>query len=484
MATAYRPYPTYPLSIPVASSVCRPWLCTLLIIAADICASGLVIVSSVLLRLAFGGNYKLSLYWRLWPLLGLFVAVFAISGLYPGIIFNSITEIRKIATSITVVFLIIAVLTFLLRVADMYSRLIFFGAWIASLFIEPLARGCVRKWFGCKEWWGYPTLVFGTGETARTLIRRLQQEPHLGFRIKIVLDDDPLEVAPLCGVPVWRGLDNAPRITAESNISHLIVAKPESPRAELLKLIESHAWSFPHVFIVPDLYGISSLSIEAQDVCRLLTLEVRRNLLLPSARIAKRVLDFGLAIVAGAALLPFIVLIIILLKLESRGPAFYCHSRIGRAGRAFRIWKFRTMIREADRVLQDYFCAHPELRLEWNQDRKLKNDPRITAVGRFLRKTSLDELPQIWNVLKGEMSLVGPRPIVREEISKYGGDFLLYEQVRPGMTGLWQISGRNDLSYAERVALDSYYVRNWSPWFDIYVLGRTIKVVLAGAGAY
>jgi lipopolysaccharide/colanic/teichoic acid biosynthesis glycosyltransferase len=142
------------------------------------------------------------------------------------------------------------------------------------------------------------------------------------------------------------------------------------------------------------------------------------------------------------------------------------------------------MAANADRILEDYLEAHPESRREWQRDHKLKRDPRVTRVGRLLRKASLDELPQIWNVIRGDMSLVGPRPIVYDEVAKYGEGFQLYTQVLPGITGLWQVSGRNDTSYADRVELDSYYVRNWSPWFDLYLLGRTVKTVLAREGAY
>jgi Undecaprenyl-phosphate galactose phosphotransferase WbaP len=229
---------------------------------------------------------------------------------------------------------------------------------------------------------------------------------------------------------------------------------------------------------------VSSLGIEARDLCHQLALEVRQNLLMPNAQRVKRLFDISLAALAGALLLPILPIIILALKLDSRGPAFYRQNRLGRGGRVFGVWKFRTMAQEGDRILREYLENHPECALEWEREHKLKDDPRVTNIGRILRKTSLDELPQIWNVVRGEMSLVGPRPIVRDEIPKYGEGFALYKQVLPGITGLWQVSGRNDTSYLDRVALDSYYVRNWSPWFDIYVLARTVRAVLVGSGAY
>ena len=147
-------------------------------------------------------------------------------------------------------------------------------------------------------------------------------------------------------------------------------------------------------------------------------------------------------------------------------------------------WKFRTMFQDAHLVLEHYLEAHPELLDEWKADHKLRYDPRVTKIGRFLRKTSLDELPQLWNVIRGDMTLVGPRPIVTAEIEKYGDYYGLYTMVKPGITGLWQVSGRNNTTYEERVQLDAYYVRNWSPWMDLYLLLRTIRIVLFAKGAY
>jgi Undecaprenyl-phosphate galactose phosphotransferase WbaP len=170
--------------------------------------------------------------------------------------------------------------------------------------------------------------------------------------------------------------------------------------------------------------------------------------------------------------------------MSSRGPVLYGHDRFGKDGHRFRAWKFRTMFENSNGVLEQYLEAHPELREEWGQDHKLRFDPRVTKIGRFLRKTSLDELPQLWNVLRGEMSLVGPRPIVTAEIVKYGPYYELYTMVHPGITGLWQVSGRNDTTYDERVQLDAYYVRNWSPWLDIYLLLKTVRIVLFSKGAY
>jgi Undecaprenyl-phosphate galactose phosphotransferase WbaP len=197
--------------------------------------------------------------------------------------------------------------------------------------------------------------------------------------------------------------------------------------------------------------------------------------------------DLVIVLLGGIVCFPLIACIAVLIKLSSPGPAFYWQERVGYKGQTFFVLKFRTMIQNAEKVLDSYFEDHPELREEWERDSKLKNDPRITPIGHWLRKTSLDELPQLWNVLTGEMSLVGPRPIMNSEHAKYAANrdgYFLYTKVLPGITGLWQISGRSDTTYAERMQLDSYYVRNWSPWVDLYILLKTFKVVVIQKGAY
>jgi Undecaprenyl-phosphate galactose phosphotransferase WbaP len=202
------------------------------------------------------------------------------------------------------------------------------------------------------------------------------------------------------------------------------------------------------------------------------------------AQSVKRVFDILLALVVLAVALPFAVLIAVAIVTETRGPLFFAHTRIGKGGRRFRLWKFRSMVLDADAVLARRLERDPGLREEWGRTRKLKEDPRVTRVGRLLRRSSLDELPQLWNVLRGDMSMIGPRPIVEEEIAKYRAVYDLYARVRPGVTGLWQVSGRNDTSYRERIELDSRYIREWSVWLDLLILWRTVRVVILGHGAY
>lgn len=206
---------------------------------------------------------------------------------------------------------------------------------------------------------------------------------------------------------------------------------------------------------------------------------------LPASRYAaaKRILDVAGAIVLACVFSPLIVAIAILMRREG-GSIIYKHRRVGRDGRSFECLKFRTMVPNADQRLRELLERDPAIKAEWVRDHKLRCDPRVTPLGRFLRRTSLDELPQLWNVVRGEMSLVGPRPVVREELLRYGRNVRAYLSAKPGITGLWQVKGRNDTDYRRRVVLDTYYVRNQGLLLDIYILLKTTKVVLGGSGAY
>jgi Undecaprenyl-phosphate galactose phosphotransferase WbaP len=216
--------------------------------------------------------------------------------------------------------------------------------------------------------------------------------------------------------------------------------------------------------------------------------QAKHQVLSPSAgfgyRVVKRVVDLILAAVAMPILLPILFVLALLVKLTSPGPVFFSHRRICKSGAFFSMWKFRTMCVNSSEVLERYLAAHPEARSEWNQTHKLQDDPRVTRIGKVMRRLSLDELPQIWNVITGRMSLVGPRPIVAAEVEKYAECFQCYTRVKPGVTGLWQVSGRSKLSYEARVKLDCEYVANWSLWRDLKILLLTVRSVVNQDGAY
>ena len=200
-------------------------------------------------------------------------------------------------------------------------------------------------------------------------------------------------------------------------------------------------------------------------------------------RSEKWLLDKSLALFVFICSLPVFVLIPVLIKLTSRGPVFYRHNRLGKRGRPLRVWKFRTMYVDADDRLAAILASDPAKKAEWEANFKLTHDPRVTPLGRFLRRTSLDEFPQLFNVFAGDMTLVGPRPIVEGEVHYYGDDYATFSSVKPGVTGLWQASGRSDTDYVRRVALDVHYILNWSPWLDLWILKKTFAAVVFMRGA-
>jgi Undecaprenyl-phosphate galactose phosphotransferase WbaP len=451
---------------------------------SDLAAIAGTIALAVMVRWIFRGNFDLGVYWRLWPLLGLFPAAYASFGLYPGVVLSPVAELRTCSYATTLVFLVLGALTFLLRNPSTYSRLAFFGAWVACLVVVPLLRPVVRATVADQPWWGYRVVLLGASGPGEAILRKLVRHPEIGLRPVAVFDDDVPRGTVVHGIVVRGPISSAPAFAKAAKITRAIMALQDVSMPDMVALLDTHATTFSRVFVVPKLHGLSSIGVETRDLSRVLALEMRKNLLMAGPRTAKRLLDLTISLLLLVCLSPLLVLIALLTKLESPGNVLYRQSRVGLDCEKFWVWKFRTMRVNSEQMLAGYLAKNPEAAEEWRRDQKLKNDPRVTKLGRILRKASLDELPQLLNVVRGEMSLVGPRPIVDSEIQKYGSSFALYRQVIPGLTGLWQVSGRNERSYDERVELDTYYVRNWSPWLDIYLLARTIKVVVTGYGAY
>jgi Undecaprenyl-phosphate galactose phosphotransferase WbaP len=235
--------------------------------------------------------------------------------------------------------------------------------------------------------------------------------------------------------------------------------------------------------VIPDLFSVAHFGAPTHNLGGVLGIEVRRQLLLTGPRVAKRAMDIALTSVGGLLMLPIVAVIGLLIKLDSAGPIFYQQKRLGQDGVRFVAYKFRTMYGDGERRLQEVLDRDELLRAEYEEFHKLTIDPRVTRFGRFLRKYSLDELPQVWSVLVGDMSLVGPRPYLEREIPEMAGREAIVLRVKPGITGIWQVTERNASSFDQRVQLDVDYVRSWSPWLDLYVLARTVPVVFGGTGS-
>lgn len=440
--------------------------------AADIfgllSASGL----SVYLRQSFASDDLWSIHLTLWPLVVLIPCLIAVLDLYPGVLLDPVEEFRKLSVAITSGFLLIVVATFLIKEANDYSRLVILVAWPTSIAFVLLGRWTMRRVCRNKTWWGVPSVVVGWGADLNNLHAKLSADSSSGIRI----------------VAVHRlGSEALPNEELESldhiGADYAILLIPPSAGLEWLIRAEKLVHRYRRFLIVPHSVGLYA-AVSIRECRGLIGFEVRRELLRTRSRAMKRFGDVVMTGIGGTLALPILLGLAVAVKLSSPGPIFYGQRRIGREGKQFTAWKFRTMEKNADSLLAKYLAEHPDLRREWEETHKLKKDPRVTAVGRFLRRTSLDELPQIWNVMKGEMSLVGPRPIVAAEMAKYGESLGMYMAVRPGITGLWQVSGRNNTTYDERVAYDVHYVRNWSIWLDAYLLVRTVDVVFRTEGAY
>ena len=455
------------------------------IMASDLLVLATAGFVGVRLRHLYQADFPPADYIPLAIVLPFFLLAYRLAGLYPGVAQNPIDELRRVFHATTAGFLVIVTGTFLVKAVP-YSRLVFVVAWLLTVFLIVPSRNIVRRRLARKSWWGIPVVIFGAGTTGTMLVDLLLNNPHHGFKPAIVLDDDPAKyrLGDSSRPPVFGGLDLATPLSKRYNIHYAIVAMPGVPSPQLTAILQKHAHQFPHFLLIPDLFGVTSLWVTAKDLGGVLGLEIQQNLIRRSSQMTKSFLDLLLVIAGGCCLLPLLILLAIAVKLTSKGPVFYSQTRIGKNERKFRTWKFRSMVPLGEPLLRQYLDRHPELLNEWKANHKLRHDPRVTPVGRLLRKTSLDELPQLWNVLRGDMSLVGPRPILETEMIKYGASLDLYLQVKPGITGLWQVSGRNNTSFQERVKFDEYYVRNWSVWMDLYILGRTIKTVILAEGAY
>ena len=281
-------------------------------------------------------------------------------------------------------------------------------------------------------------------------------------------------------------LADAPEIIRASGIKTVIITAPGMDSSRLEQLIAQIQPFVRDISFVPDLMmlPLGNVGVEPFFTEKVFMLHIRNNLARRRNRWVKRLFDLTATISGGLLISPILLLLAVIVGIDNKGRIIFAHRRVGKGGRLFPCYKFQSMVPNAQKRLEEYLAQNPEARKEWKESFKHMNYPRVTKLGAFLRKTSLDELPQLWNVLTGDMSLVGPRPIVTKEIERYGDYIREYYMVPPGITGMWQVNGRSDTTYEERVAMDTWYVRNWSVWIDLVYLFKTVKIVFTGKGAY
>lgn len=460
----------------------KTWRTGLCLALADTLAVALAAIFSLVLFQLWSSPWS-SLLKALLPALSTLL-VFAVLGLYPVIALNPALEFQRVIVGSALGYAIAAGILSLRQAATAVSLARYAVAATVTILFVFACRSLCHTLCCAFSWWRTPVVLFGSGPDARAVCRTLRRQ-CTGLKLVGVFDENPVHWPELEREQVHVGTpEYAAQFAHHAGVSHAIVASSALTGSQLADLIQRYAACFRHVLVLPGLPGSSRVRVETRAVGGMVGIHLTQNLLDRRAHLMKRSLDLLLAPLIALPLLPFFALICLAVRLSSRGPIFYGHVRIGRGRSTFKAWKFRTMHQNADHILSACLERDPELRHQWENNQKLKRDPRVTLIGRVLRKTSLDEIPQLWNVVTGDMSFVGPRPIVAAEVPRYGRSFEDYAQVRPGLTGLWQVSGRNNTTYQDRVEFDEYYVRNWSVWLDLYIIGRTLKTVLLAEGAY
>lgn len=447
----------------------------MILAASDFVALLLTAVLIYVLRTLTGGLDP-QLYTVGLPLLLLAPLLGVLLGLYQSIPLTPHRELRALCNVITIIYALLLALLFFSKSSSTISRLFLAGAWLCSMVSVPLLRAFLRKRFARQPWWGIPLLIFDGTTRGKTLWHWLKRHPQRGLRPvdRLPLPQNTEDLRLLCA-----------RLSAQYPKALVLLPFESTTTNNSLDYLSEISKYFNGVLLIPLLpEGQEQHWFSVRDLGTNIGFLVRHNLRDRKRQFIKRTIDLTLTLSGMIIIVPLGLLLSLAIILSSPGSPIYTQKRIGRGGKVFTVYKFRTMVLNADTILQQYLAKNPSLQAEWERDHKLKKDPRIFRVGALLRKTSLDEFPQLWNVLCGDMSLVGPRPIVEAEIEKYGHVFNDYCRVRPGITGLWQISGRNNTTYQERVQLDRYYVNNWSVWLDIWILAKTFPVVVMRDGAY
>ena len=467
----------------------------ILISIADAASVFLIFKVAVLIReglplffhLPFPDNASLAGVASVWWIVPVWIFFFYYEGLYTRM-FSYWDEIRilwKVAFLSTIGIFTIASVG---KISDEISRTVVILMGIIAIVLLPLIRMTFKKTLRRSGLLKRRVLILGAGKTGRLMLKALMREPNYGYEVIGFLDDDPEKIGKrIDGIKIHKGVDKMFTYVNRCNVEELLIAMPGAGKEKLQTLINKLQHKVENILFVPDIFGIAVLGTNLRHFFyeEAFAFEMKNNLSRQLNIFLKKCFEMVISILLLPLLFFLIILLLVLIHLDSTGSAIYSQERIGKNGRKFRCFKFRTMYADAEERLEAVLENDPARKHEWTSSWKLKDDPRITRIGKFLRKTSLDELPQILNVLKGEMSLIGPRPVTEAEIDNYYKEAAdICYSVLPGITGLWQVSGRNNTSYDYRIALDSWYVRNWNLWLDIVILIKTVGVVIKREGAW
>jgi Undecaprenyl-phosphate galactose phosphotransferase WbaP len=482
--TGLKPLAKEPFSITQISVLKRrPRITAAVIAATDTFCLILSCILSFFGSLQLAGHiFSLDLWLRSLPVVAITILVLGAAGLYPALGMGLLEETKQVVMCVS--FVQLGSICSYWATRSMTDQAQSLGFWALSVVTVPLGRWFVRGILSRKHWWGEAVILIGSGGPLGDIFNLLTRHPRFGLYPIGVLSEAGGVPACAASMPVLHSLETGITFAQQHKIYTAVVVQGSAGGSSVSDATSRYAGCFPKLVVVPGLSPELNICSNTGTLGGYRSIQVSQRLLMPFWRAVKRSIDLVIAVSAFIALLPLMVLVAAAVKLTSPGPIFFTHRRIGQDGVPFRAWKFRTMVSDADTLFAERLASNPALRLEWERDHKLRSDPRLTPIGPLLRKSSLDELPQLWNVLRSEMSIVGPRPIISAEIPRYAGYFAEYSRVLPGITGLWQVSGRNETTYDERVQLDTFYVNNWSLWLDLYIIAKTFHAVFGARGAY
>jgi Undecaprenyl-phosphate galactose phosphotransferase WbaP len=460
----------------------KRWLEDLFLLASDLVslgiAIGLVIVARhYLLHVPYALVFDTPGIRTLLILILIVLVMLAIRGLYPGWKRSSVVELKEIVESTTLGYVITGIIIFIQGAGSDFSRSVFIFSWFFIVFLLPIGRFFVRKFIARYPWWGEPVVLVGTKKSVQEVAERLAKCPRLGLRPALGLTVDGSPTKNKINIPIipWsKSLMN--RVQGAGIHTNILTIPSSNLRKDHPQIFRDLEISFQEtVFILnDDIY--SFMMSRPLDIAGLPAIYSKMSLFDPAKLLVKRLIDILIVIIFIIPILIIGSLLALWIRIDSPGPIFYTQQRVGRGQKAFLVYKFRTMVQNADEVLAK-MVEDPSVGREWEHYHKLKTDSRITRAGRWIRRMGLDELPQVINILRGEMSLVGPRPYLQDELKKMGDAARTVFHVRPGITGWWQVNGRNELSFQERVRLELYYVSNWSLWLDFFIFIKTFWVM-------
>ena len=412
------------------------------------------------------------------------ILLFFINNLYPGDMKSGVVELKAILSSIFLAFLTLGLSIYFLRFDLQISRFVFVSTFLFSCLLLSITRLIIHNRLSLFSWWNQPVVLIGKQIDVIETFNKLNEARRFALKpVSVMITDQAQDSQIINSIPSLPNLPASHKMLKDSGVKLAVYIANQSEYNQVHReQIYELSLTFPNLIYLMSDSPLNTISMKPLDLAGRPAIYVNYDLLNPIYKVVKRIEDLAICLFGAIFFLPFLLLISLLIRMDTPGPIIYRQKRIGKDGNLFDILKFRTMVADADEKLDSILENDENLYLEYKEYHKLRNDPRITQVGKFLRKTGLDELPQIINVLRGEMSIIGPRAYLPSETDEMGKSIDLILRVEPGITGWWQVMGRQDVSFQHRLLMDEYYISNFSLWLDLYILLKTVWVVISGQG--